>query len=267
MKYIIDDEELIMWETDLDAIDGEWGSGCGRGTDEHTIKQVNIINKIRSTPYQSERVLDEKKIFLGKIAKRLRQEFGQDDNEEYYLCAEDFENVLDELNQEITGDPQYQCGDNCKGECSGEVDGFVHCPYNPQVERDTLSELKILRNIFVLQKESEEEHDKEVREKVLEDIETVIDKTTSYVSRYELERKIAEHRQGQPQYQCGDNCKGECSGEVDGVVHCPYQSEMDTVLKQLHNWYNHFGNAMALEDERCINVLDSLRQSKDGEQS
>ena len=32
------------------------------------------------------------------------------------------------------------------------------------------------------------------RDKVLDDIETVIDKTTSYVSRYELERKIAELR-------------------------------------------------------------------------
>ena len=40
---------------------------------------------------------------------------------------------------------------------------------------------------------------KSEREKVLDDIETVIDKTTSYVSRYELERKIAELRQaGEP---------------------------------------------------------------------
>jgi len=41
-------------------------------------------------------------------------------------------------------DLQYQCGDNCKGECSGEVDGFIHCP--------------------------EEEHDKEVRKKVLDEL-------------------------------------------------------------------------------------------------
>jgi hypothetical protein len=33
------------------------------------------------------------------------------------------------------------------------------------------------------------------RDKVLDDIETVINKTTSYISRNELEKKIAEHRQ------------------------------------------------------------------------
>ena len=45
-------------------------------------------------------------------------------------------------------DLQYQCGDNCKGECSGEVDGFIHCP---------------------------EEHDKEVREKVLDEFAAFLD--------------------------------------------------------------------------------------------
>ena len=62
------------------------------------------------------------------------------------------------------------------------------------------------------------------RDKVLDEIETVIDKTTSYVSRYELERKIAELRQKASE-QCGDNCKGECSGEVTGTPFCPQNEQ------------------------------------------
>jgi len=60
-QYIITEDDLVVWEDDLDAIDGEWGVGRGRGTDEHTNKQVSIINRVRSHPYQSERdkVLDE----------------------------------------------------------------------------------------------------------------------------------------------------------------------------------------------------------------
>lgn len=48
----------------------------------------------------------ERKEFLGKIVLRIRQEFTQDDQEEWYLSAEDFENVLDEFNQEIEDDAE-----------------------------------------------------------------------------------------------------------------------------------------------------------------
>jgi len=33
----------------------------------------------------------------------------------------------------------YHCGDDCKGECSGEVDGVVHCPHQSV---DVLDELE-----------------------------------------------------------------------------------------------------------------------------
>jgi hypothetical protein len=49
----------------------------------------------------AEKVLDIKRFFLGKIAQRIRHEFTQDGDNEYYLCAEDFENILDELEQEL----------------------------------------------------------------------------------------------------------------------------------------------------------------------
>jgi hypothetical protein len=53
-------------------------------------------------------VLDEKKTFLGKIAIRIRQEFCQDDDEEYYLSSYDFENVLEEMNQEIEDEEELR---------------------------------------------------------------------------------------------------------------------------------------------------------------
>jgi hypothetical protein len=38
----------------------------------------------------------------------------------------------------------YQCGDNCKGECSGEVSGTSGCPY--QSDRDkVLDELQVIK--------------------------------------------------------------------------------------------------------------------------
>lgn len=46
----------------------------------------------------------DKKEYLGKIAIRIRQEFTQHDDEEYYLSSYDFEDVLDELNQELEDD-------------------------------------------------------------------------------------------------------------------------------------------------------------------
>jgi len=53
------------------------------------------------------------------------------------------ERLLQKLLQRRNEQQDYQCGDDCKGECSGEVDGFVHCP---------------------------EEHNKEVRDKVLDEV-------------------------------------------------------------------------------------------------
>ena len=38
---------------------------------------------------------------LNKFALRVRHEFAQDDEEEYYLSAYDFEDCLDELKKEI----------------------------------------------------------------------------------------------------------------------------------------------------------------------
>ena len=68
-QYIITEDDLVVWEDDLDAIDGEWGVGRGRGTDEHTNKQVSIINRVRSHLYQSER-----ETILSKFADLIHNE-------------------------------------------------------------------------------------------------------------------------------------------------------------------------------------------------
>ena len=42
-------------------------------------------------------------------------------------------NITKEL---VNPNPQYQCGDTCKGECSGEVDGNMDCPRATIIEID-----------------------------------------------------------------------------------------------------------------------------------
>jgi hypothetical protein len=71
--------------------------------------------------------------------------------------------------------PQYQCGDDCKGECSGEVDGFVHCPYTPQAARDAkelfrdeIAKWKDEDPLFMAYVYGQKAGRKEEREKVLE---------------------------------------------------------------------------------------------------
>jgi len=70
-------------------------------------KEVEQIRKD-----ERDTVLDAKRAFLGKIAIRVRREFAQDDDEEFYLCSDDFENVLDELNQELKDEEQEELRQN-----------------------------------------------------------------------------------------------------------------------------------------------------------
>ena len=52
-------------------------------------------------------------------------------------------------------DLQYQCGDNCKGECSGEVTGIPFCPQSERVGIDGLTDseyehMKLVQKIEIL---------------------------------------------------------------------------------------------------------------------
>lgn len=69
-----------------------------------------ILQHIKARPATTSagEVLGAKRLFLGKIADRVRHEFCQDDDDEYYLCAEDFENVLDELTQELMDEAEEE---------------------------------------------------------------------------------------------------------------------------------------------------------------
>ena len=89
--------------------------------------------------FQSERekMLDEVRMRLSKLKTAYPRGTGAD-----FVWWLVIDTVLKELR--LVGEPQYQCGDNCNGECSGEVDGVVHCP--------------------------EEEHDTEVRDKMLDEL-------------------------------------------------------------------------------------------------
>ena len=47
-----------------------------------------------------------------------------------------FRRYLKSLRFPTTSDHDYQCGDNCHGECSGEYDGEIHCPDTELEKKD-----------------------------------------------------------------------------------------------------------------------------------
>jgi hypothetical protein len=71
---------------------------------------VYIIEKLGCASHSDFNPQAERKEYLGKIALRVRNEFTQDDDEEWYLCSDDFESVLDELNQEIEDEAELRQG-------------------------------------------------------------------------------------------------------------------------------------------------------------
>ena len=68
---------------------------------------------------------DERKIIESRLNDAKYSNDGRD-----YVYMQNIDWIFESRRSEIptTNDHDYQCGDNCHGECSGEYDGKIHCP-------------------------------------------------------------------------------------------------------------------------------------------
>jgi hypothetical protein len=96
-QYIITEEQIEEF--------GDYVEDDDNHTEEKYKNARGLAGKIRSHPYNPQA---ERKEYLGKIALRMRHEFAQDDNGEWYLCADDFGSVFNELNQEIEDEAELR---------------------------------------------------------------------------------------------------------------------------------------------------------------
>ena len=153
-QYIITEDDLVVWEDDLDAIDGEWGVGRGRGTDEHTNKQVSIINRVRSHPYQSERG--------GEYYAITKEELSFIKNN----CARPETDSCDGC--KFVCDDEKSCPCSWIGANGLEEEILSRQPY--QSERDTCPQNKIWQHC-----PAAEQIRKQEREKVLDELDIKLD--------------------------------------------------------------------------------------------
>ena len=85
------------------------------------------------TPEEEEKRIrdDERNEILDKLSEAFFQDpVGRHAESDEVLLMDEILDRIESLRATtpITNDHDYQCGDNCHGECSGEYDGKIHCP-------------------------------------------------------------------------------------------------------------------------------------------